>query len=67
MDLNRGFEAFDKLDDSTDEHLEALLETIIALEKDTGKKCEADIITWRGMMTKVNDMLDSGLLRKLNN
>lgn len=52
-DLNRGFESFQKLDDSADEHLDALLETIIALEQDTGNKCEADIITWRGMMTKV--------------
>jgi RAT1-interacting protein len=24
------------------------------MEKDTGKRCEADIITWRGMMTKVD-------------
>lgn len=53
-DLNRGFDTFQKLDDTADEHLDALLETIIALEKETGKRCEADIITWRGMMTKVN-------------
>ncbi|OJJ38532.1 hypothetical protein ASPWEDRAFT_106393 [Aspergillus wentii DTO 134E9] len=52
-DLNRGFDTFQKLDDTGDEHLDALLETIIALEKDTGKKCEADIITWRGMVTKI--------------
>lgn len=52
-DLNRGFDTFQQLDDSGDEHLDALLETIIALEKSTGTKCEADIITWRGMMTKV--------------
>ncbi|KAL3455703.1 RAI1 like PD-XK nuclease-domain-containing protein [Aspergillus heterothallicus] len=52
-DLNRGFDAFQKLDDSADEHLDALLDTIITLERETGKRCEADIITWRGMMTKV--------------
>ncbi|EHA24413.1 hypothetical protein ASPNIDRAFT_209964 [Aspergillus niger ATCC 1015] len=52
-DLNRGFESFQKLDDSADEHLDALLETVIALEQETQKKCEADIITWRGMMTKI--------------
>jgi RAT1-interacting protein len=40
------------LDDAADEHLDALLDTIIAFEKKTGAKCEADIITWRGMMTK---------------
>ncbi|GCB28027.1 decapping nuclease rai1 [Aspergillus awamori] len=52
-DLNHGFESFQKLDDSADEHLDALLETVIALEQETQKKCEADIITWRGMMTKI--------------
>ncbi|PYH28690.1 DXO/RAI1 family decapping nuclease [Aspergillus neoniger CBS 115656] len=52
-DLNRGFESFQKLDDSADEHLDALLETVMALEQETQKKCEADIITWRGMMTKI--------------
>jgi RAT1-interacting protein len=53
-DLNIGFNTFQKLNDSPDEHLDALLDTIAALEKETGKKCEADIITWRGMMTKVS-------------
>ncbi|KAE8351182.1 RAI1-domain-containing protein [Aspergillus coremiiformis] len=52
-DLNCGFDTFQKLDDSADEHLDALLATIMVLEKETGKKCEADIITWRGMMTKI--------------
>ncbi|PYI23292.1 RAI1-domain-containing protein [Aspergillus violaceofuscus CBS 115571] len=52
-DLNRGFESFQKLDDSADEHLDALLDTIMALEQETGNQCEADIITWRGMMTKI--------------
>ncbi|KAL5337084.1 RAI1 like PD-XK nuclease-domain-containing protein [Aspergillus crustosus] len=52
-DLNRGFDTFQKLDDESDEHLDALLDTIIALERETGKKCETDIITWRGMMTKI--------------
>ena len=52
-DLSQGFDTFEHLNDSGDEHLDALLETIIALEKKTGSKCEADIITWRGMMTKV--------------
>ncbi|KAF7714105.1 Decapping nuclease [Penicillium ucsense] len=52
-DLNIGFDTFQKLDDSADEHLDALLETIMAMEKETGKKCETDVITWRGMMTKI--------------
>jgi RAT1-interacting protein len=41
------------LNDAADEHLDALLDTIVAMEKETGKKCESDIVTWRGMMTKV--------------
>lgn len=52
--MNIGFNTFQKLNDSADEHLDALLDTITALEKETEKKCEADIITWRGMMTKVS-------------
>ncbi|EAW08616.1 DXO/RAI1 family decapping nuclease [Aspergillus clavatus NRRL 1] len=52
-DLNRGFDTFQKLNDAPDEHLDALLDTIMAFEKETGKKYEADIITWRGMMTKI--------------
>jgi hypothetical protein len=38
------------------------------MEKETGKKCETDIVTWRGMMTKVCSMaamlmvsMDSGI------
>lgn len=27
----------------------------MALEKESGVKCDADIITWRGMMTKVSE------------
>ncbi|KAI1754581.1 RAI1 like PD-XK nuclease-domain-containing protein [Xylaria castorea] len=52
-DLSRGFEKFDKHDDSVDEHLESLLKTIIAHEQEEGKKIDANIVTWRGMMTKI--------------
>ncbi|OJD26677.1 decapping nuclease rai1 [Blastomyces percursus] len=52
-DLNQGFDTFEQLNDTGDEHLDALLDTIVDMEKKTGTKCEADIITWRGMMTKV--------------
>ena len=41
------------MDDTADEHLDSLLKTIMALEQETGQKVEADFITWRGMMTKV--------------
>ncbi|KAI9718938.1 MAG: decapping endonuclease targeting mRNA [Candelaria pacifica] len=52
-DLSSGFDTFHKLDDTADDHLDSLLKTIIAWEKENGTKCDADIITWRGMMTKV--------------
>jgi RAT1-interacting protein len=29
------------------------LKTLIAKERETGEKVDADVITWRGMMTKV--------------
>jgi len=51
-DLSRGFDTFQKLDDATDDHLDSLLKTIIAHEQETGKRVEANLITWRGMMTK---------------
>lgn len=52
-DLSRGFDQFQKLDDTADDHLDSLLKTIMLLEKETGSRVTADIITWRGMMTKV--------------
>lgn len=57
LDLCAGFDTFQKLNDAPDEHLDALLDTIAALEQNTETKCEADIITWRGMMTKVRGPL----------
>ncbi|KAI9810992.1 MAG: decapping endonuclease targeting mRNA [Pycnora praestabilis] len=51
--LSEGFDTFQKLDDSADDHLESLLKTIMATEKETAANCEADIVTWRGMMTKI--------------
>ncbi|EPE04225.1 protein rai1 [Ophiostoma piceae UAMH 11346] len=52
-DLSRGFETFDKHDDSGDEHLDSLLEAITAHEQTTQAKIDAQVVTWRGMMTKV--------------
>lgn len=51
--LSRGFETFVKHDDSVDEHLDGLLEALVELERKTGERTKADIVTWRGMMTKV--------------
>ncbi|KAK0627033.1 RAI1 like PD-XK nuclease-domain-containing protein [Immersiella caudata] len=52
-DLSKGFDQFVKHDDSIDEHLDSLLETIANHEKETGKAIDANLITWRGMMTKL--------------
>ncbi|KAK7935751.1 protein RAI1 [Apiospora marii] len=52
-DLSQGFEFFDKHDDSQDEHLDSLLKAIVAHEQEEGKKIDAKIVTWRGMMTKI--------------
>lgn len=53
MDLSSGFNTFVKHDDSQDEHLDSLLKAIVLHEKETGAKIDANIVTWRGMMTKV--------------
>lgn len=59
-DLCKGFETFEQLDDTADDHLDGLLRTILELEQRTGSRCTADFITWRGMMTKVNwDLITS--------
>ena len=52
-DLSKGFNTFQQFDDTADDHLDSLLKTIIDLERRTSTKCTADIVTWRGMMTKV--------------
>ncbi|KAI1170299.1 RAI1 like PD-XK nuclease-domain-containing protein [Nemania sp. FL0916] len=51
--LSKGFDKFDKHDESIDEHLDSLLKTIAAHEKEEGKKIDANVVTWRGMMTKI--------------
>jgi RAT1-interacting protein len=52
-DLNDGFDQFQQLDDTNDGHLDALLDTIVSHEQIKGSKIDTDIITWRGMITKV--------------
>ncbi len=54
VDLSAGYESFVKHDDSVDEHLDSLLETIASHERETGKPIDAHIVTWRGMLTKVS-------------
>jgi hypothetical protein len=57
VDLSHGFDGFKKHDDSKDEHLHGLLQALIDLEKRSGK-VEADIVTWRGIMTKACFKID---------
>ncbi|RFU81731.1 hypothetical protein TARUN_469 [Trichoderma arundinaceum] len=52
-DLSLGFNTFVKQDDSGDEHLDSLLTAIASHEQETGTKIDANIVTWRGMMTKI--------------
>ena len=62
LSLSKGFDSWIKGDDSVDNHLHGLLETIQAHEESLwqdGKNVEeirsqADLITWRGMMTKAS-------------
>lgn len=58
--MSRGFETFVKGDDSVDNHLHGLLDTIQAHEESLSADAkaedtmvQADIVTWRGMMTKI--------------
>ena len=63
ISLSKGFEDWVKGDSSIDSHLDGLLESIKAHEEQlmTGGnevyenvKTKADIVTWRGMMTKAS-------------
>ena len=55
-DLSLGFDTFEKLDDSQDGHLDSLMRTIIDHEDKEGKKIDAHVVTWRGMMTKARNL-----------
>ena len=54
IDLSKGYDTFEKYNDSTNLHLNPLLDTIRQHEQQTGASLDADILTWRGMMTKVD-------------
>jgi RAT1-interacting protein len=53
VELSKGYDSFRQRDDSSDEHLDGLLDTLVEAEKRNGKKTEVDLVTWRGMMTRV--------------
>lgn len=50
--LSDGFETFRKWEER-DEHLDGLLKTILELEKKDGQIQKVDIMTWRGIMTRI--------------
>ncbi|KAK7190173.1 hypothetical protein DPSP01_008009 [Paraphaeosphaeria sporulosa] len=52
-DLKEGYNTFRHYEDETDPHLDSLLRAVMSKEKQTGKKEQADFVTWRGMMTKI--------------
>ena len=52
-DLSKGFDKFRNLDDSKDDHLDSLLQSIINHERETKARVDTDFVTWRGMMTKI--------------
>lgn len=53
VDLSKGYDSFRQRDDSGDEHLDGLLDTLVEAEKRSGRKTEVDLVTWRGMMTRI--------------
>ena len=53
IDLSKGYDTFEKYNDGTNLHLNPLLDTIRQHEQQTSARLDADILTWRGMMTKV--------------
>lgn len=58
-DLNRGFGTFQRRDEADDSSLDSLLDAVVAVERENGRKSDADFITWRGMMTRVGFALCS--------
>jgi hypothetical protein len=51
-DLEKGFDEFIKFDE-IDEHLDSLLASLQHYEETNEKQVQVDIITWRGMLTKI--------------
>jgi RAT1-interacting protein len=50
--LEEGFDEFVKFGE-IDEHLDSLLASLQRYEETQGKEVQVDIITWRGMMTRI--------------
>lgn len=53
ISLSTGFDSLISRDESINEHIDALLSSLVQYELDNGtSKTTVDIITWRGMITK---------------
>jgi len=50
----KGYDKFKKIDEVADEHLDGLVKTIEDYERRESKRIDADLVTWRGMITKVS-------------
>jgi RAT1-interacting protein len=55
--LNRGYETKIERDESINEHLDSLLDALMQDKEIEGHQKQADLITWRGMMTKLCTIL----------
>jgi RAT1-interacting protein len=53
LDLSEGYETFVKQDDTVDEHLDSLLETVTSYEQEHKQRIDAHVVTWRGVLTRV--------------
>ncbi|KAF2086931.1 RAI1-domain-containing protein, partial [Saccharata proteae CBS 121410] len=53
-DLSAGLETFRQLDDSRDDHINALLNTIMEKEKETGELFDPDFITYSALLTSLS-------------
>lgn len=53
VSLSEGFSTFENIDDTADEHLDGLIKTLMERERRMGARTTADVIAYRGMLTKV--------------
>ncbi|KAK8221298.1 putative Dhp1-interacting protein Din1 [Phyllosticta capitalensis] len=51
--LQTGLDTFKQVDESIDRHLDALLQALQEKEAQTGRITDAEVITWRGQLTKI--------------
>ncbi|ODQ63265.1 putative suppressor of exonuclease defects [Nadsonia fulvescens var. elongata DSM 6958] len=53
IDLNTGYKDFERDPEDTPRHLNGMLQCLVGIEKKTNSKVKADIITYRGIMTRL--------------